>query len=420
MGSVQTTTQMKNMSILTLLLNKTSSVKRATITNIAESLNKSLQDSFSIGAGQTANYSISRMQQALSTTVSQGTASKSSSSSFKEALEAASASSSTSSSASASVEVEVNVPDGVDAERLNRNLGQASSLVSKLNITSNAWAVESLARDLAVFDLDMTVLGDLGKDPEGVLAMVREKSQAMLEGIDGRRDEYGFDHAAARNTVTGASARVMAALQGASGAASTAAVGHSTAGNVSVGGVQIDIGVVSAAVNVVVDPLVFDMNGDGFSFRGAEDGVDFDMDGDGASRRMGFISGDDAFLFIDSNGDGVVSDGRQLFGNQDGYANGFEKLRELDENGDGVIDESDSAYDQLRLWVERTEDGVCEEGETMSLREAGISSINLGYEDVRVDDGKGNLVSQVGSYTRDDGSTGAAVDVWFQALSHMP
>ncbi|MCD7897114.1 MAG: hypothetical protein LUG50_10655 [Planctomycetaceae bacterium] len=50
----------------------------------------------------------------------------------------------------------------------------------------------------------------------------------------------------------------------------------------------------------------------------------------------------------------------------------------------------------------------------MSLKEAGITSINVGYKDVRVDDGKGNLIGQVGQFTRDDGSTGLAADAWFQ------
>ncbi len=71
-------------------------------------------------------------------------------------------------------------------------------------------------------------------------------------------------------------------------------------------------------------------------------------------------------------------------------------------------------FEQLRLWVEKNENGACEEGETTSLREAGVKSIDLGYKNVREDDGKGNLIGQTGSFTRTDGSQGLAADVWLQ------
>ena len=48
------------------------------------------------------------------------------------------------------------------------------------------------------------------------------------------------------------------------------------------------------------------------------------------------------------------------------------------------------------------------------MSEAGITSINVGYQNVREDDGKGNLIGQVGEFTRSDGSSGLAADVWLQ------
>ncbi len=70
----------------------------------------------------------------------------------------------------------------------------------------------------------------------------------------------------------------------------------------------------------------------------------------------------------------------------------------------------------LRVWVERTGDGVSTADETMSLDEAGIKSIDLGYKNVRRDDGKGNLLGQIGAYTRTDGTSGLAADAWLQDL----
>ncbi len=89
-------------------------------------------------------------------------------------------------------------------------------------------------------------------------------------------------------------------------------------------------------------------------------------------------------------------------------------LNIVDADGDGVIDENDALYDKLYVWQEKNENGVVDEGEAMSLRQAGVRSINLGYENVRQDDGKGNLIGQIGGFTRTDGSQGTVADVWLQ------
>lgn len=41
----------------------------------------------------------------------------------------------------------------------------------------------------------------------------------------------------------------------------------------------------------------------------------FDSDGDGVKNRTGWISPDDGFLVFDRNGDGLINDGGELFGN---------------------------------------------------------------------------------------------------------
>jgi hypothetical protein len=240
----------------------------------------------------------------------------------------------------------------------------------------------------------------------------------MLADLESRYVGTEDEFIAQRNRITGASARLVNGLESSSGLAFASmgmtSVQASSKVSVSVGGASIDANFVIGVGNVIVDPLVLDLAGDGFDFKGADDGVAFDMTGDGQAANMGFIRGDDALLFIDIHGDGMVHDGRQLFGNTGGYANGFDMLAAYDDNGDGVIDENDAIYDKLMIWQEKNENGICDEGETMSLREAGVKSINLGYQNVREDDGKGNLIGQAGSFTRDDGTEGQAVDAWFQ------
>lgn len=422
MGSSLSLTAMKNQSLVTLLLGKVEAGQKATISNIAKSSTAGIFDSFSSDRNNAVTRQrVFQMESLLSQSSQYKTYQQQTS--FQQVLDQKNqAQQQSQTDASAVVTVDLEGNQGAElGSRLEANLRQAASVSSQLNMTSEAWGVESLARDLAVFDLDFTALKG---NPHDIAESIRARAQEMVNELDQTgMGDANYDQK--RREISGASARLISSLQGAAGAVAVASVKlessmASSRTGVNVDGTIVDATVIVAAANIIVDPLVLDMNGDGLDFKGAHDGVDFDMDGDGRASRMGFVRGDDALLFIDSHGDGVVHDGRQLFGNQDGYANGFEMLRSYDDNGDGVIDENDAVYDKLRLWVETTEDGQCEAGETMSLRDAGVKAIQVGYEDVREDDGNGNLIGQVGSFTRDDGTSGTAVDVWFHALANQP
>lgn len=165
----------------------------------------------------------------------------------------------------------------------------------------------------------------------------------------------------------------------------------------------------------LTDPLVFDLGGEGINLTSAEDGVYFDIKGDGSPVQTAWITGNNAFLFLDENGNGVADDANELFGDHGGYANGFEKLRQYDSNGDGVIDENDDIYSELRLWRDLNGDGVCQEGEGMTLAEAGISSINLNYNDNKRLDKYGNVIAEESTFTRTDGTTGMVADAWLKS-----
>lgn len=158
------------------------------------------------------------------------------------------------------------------------------------------------------------------------------------------------------------------------------------------------------------DPLVFDLAGDGIDLRGVEDGVDFDLDGSGVRRQTAFIQGDDALLYLDRNGNGIVDNGLELFGDQEGHAHGFAELATHDGNADSVIDEMDAIYDRLHLWQDRNGDGVNQETESLRLREAGVQSVNLRFTEPYREDGKGNTLAQQSVFTRTDGSEGLLVD----------
>ncbi len=157
------------------------------------------------------------------------------------------------------------------------------------------------------------------------------------------------------------------------------------------------------------DPVTFDLDGDGFELTRHTQGAQFDILGNGQKARTAFVTGGDAFLALDRNGDGVIGSGKELFGDQHGAANGYEELRKLDSNGDGVINRHDRDYGRLLLFRDNG-DGVSGKGELVSLDEAGIAEINLGYHDVNVTASGGNHIGQAASFTWDDGRRGNTAD----------
>lgn len=168
-------------------------------------------------------------------------------------------------------------------------------------------------------------------------------------------------------------------------------------------------------------PIILDLDGDGVEAISTQYGVVFDHAGDGFSERTGWVAPDDGLLVRDLNGDGVVSTGRELFGSEtllaDGNkaSNGFVALAELDANNDGILDQQDAAFAQLKVWRDLNSDGYTDAGELMSLQEAGVASISVGYTTSSKVDAQNNAHKQIGNYTTVEGVKRDAVDVWFDS-----
>ncbi|MBN2653557.1 MAG: hypothetical protein JXR79_00375 [Nitrospirae bacterium] len=171
----------------------------------------------------------------------------------------------------------------------------------------------------------------------------------------------------------------------------------------------------------ILSPIVLDLDRDGVETTHLNDGAYFDHDGNGFEEQTGWASSDDGLLVMDRNNDGIINDGKELFGNStilgDGTkaSNGFEALAELDTNADGKVDASDAAFSQLKVWQDLDGDGYSTADELKTLGEVGIKSINTGYTDAAVTDANGNDHKQLGTFTWNDGTTNAAEDVWFKA-----
>ncbi|MEW6036671.1 MAG: hypothetical protein AB1648_00180 [Pseudomonadota bacterium] len=163
------------------------------------------------------------------------------------------------------------------------------------------------------------------------------------------------------------------------------------------------------------DPLVLDLDGDGIETVGTDPNrpILFDHDADGMKTGSGWIQGDDAFLVLDRNGNGLIDSGRELFGDSTLKSNGqlardgFDALADLDANHDGVLNAADAAFANLRLWRDLNQDGNSQGNELFTLNQLGIAGINVAktrHDQVLADR---NQIADLGSFIRADGSTGA-------------
>ncbi len=173
------------------------------------------------------------------------------------------------------------------------------------------------------------------------------------------------------------------------------------------------------------DPLIFDLDGDGVETVGLNgyNSVLFDGNADGVKTATGWVGKDDALLVWDKNGNGIIDDGRELFGDAFEKSNhaltgsvlatdGFDALSSLDKNGDFVIDANDAIYSQLRLWQDKNGDGISQADEFFTLAEKGITSINL-KKSAANNTSNGNQINFEGAYTKEDGSTGKIGNLLF-------
>ncbi|HWN40675.1 MAG TPA: hypothetical protein VNW71_00550 [Thermoanaerobaculia bacterium] len=153
-------------------------------------------------------------------------------------------------------------------------------------------------------------------------------------------------------------------------------------------------------------------------------GVLFDIDADGDQDKISWTDpwSTTVFLALDRNGDGVVTDGSELFGNwtaqpPSAEPNGFIALAEFDTaqaggNGDGVISEFDAVFADLWLWHDANHNGQSQPEELRSLSQSGLIGIELRYHESQRHDRFGNLLRYHAKVELAGGKT-KAIDVFF-------
>lgn len=159
-----------------------------------------------------------------------------------------------------------------------------------------------------------------------------------------------------------------------------------------------------------VDPLVLDLGGEGIDLTEAGKGAIFDVTADGKLDSTAWVKGNTALLTYDRNGNGVVDNGSELFGDQNGAAHGFAELAKYDSNNDRIINILDPVFKALKLYRDLDGDGKMSQNEFSTLSQNGIKALNLNFSRDNTDI-KGNSLIMNGSFEREDGSKGQLADV---------
>lgn len=154
---------------------------------------------------------------------------------------------------------------------------------------------------------------------------------------------------------------------------------------------------------IMTDPLVISLNSNPVSV--SDQKWQFDIDGDGKRDSISQLSKGAGYLVFDRNGDGVINDGKEMFGAKTG--NGFAELSVYDEDGNGWIDENDSIYDKLSVWVKDDAGN----DKLIALKKANVGAIYLGSVSTEFslkseEDNRHNAqVRRSGMYLTEDGKS---------------
>jgi len=165
--------------------------------------------------------------------------------------------------------------------------------------------------------------------------------------------------------------------------------------------------------DAAITPIVIDLNGDGIkTIARADSQGTFDLLGTGKAIHSGWISGDDGFLAVDSNQNGIIDDISELFGGVN-QGEGFARLAEFDTNGDGWVDINDAGFANLLIWQDKNGNHQTDPGELISLGDAGIARLSTDFDALPFVDAQGNLHLERGTAILDNGQSVDMTDVYF-------
>jgi hypothetical protein len=168
-------------------------------------------------------------------------------------------------------------------------------------------------------------------------------------------------------------------------------------------------------------PVILDLDGNGIDITPLKLSLaSFDMDGEAGREHTAWAGNNDGLLAIDLGAggkpgpDGVIDQTAEIVFTQwsPGATSDMAALREVfDTNHNGSLDHGDARWSEFRVWQDANGDGVSQAGEVKTLDAWGIASIGLEPAGPARLFSDGSAIQGFSSFTRTDGTTGAAGDV---------
>lgn len=291
------------------------------------------------------------------------------------------------------------------AARMDEALKNSIREIETVKIMILQQMIERLAgRGLKLSFLDEDIVSNTD-DPQ-LAAIFRRGNGGVTGSIDGKTANWGMRVSASESYTESQSMQFSAkgSIETADGRKIDLTVDLSMSRSFSKrSSLFLELGDYAGNARPPIDPLVihFDAQNAGL----ANTKFRFDLDADGTVDQVSRLASGSGFLALDKNGDGVINDGKELFGPQSG--DGFADLSAYDSDGNNWIDENDDVYDKLRIW------SVDENGNSrlMALGQKGIGAIYLGNVETAfsyknsANETQGEL-RRTGVFLREDGSAG--------------
>jgi len=119
----------------------------------------------------------------------------------------------------------------------------------------------------------------------------------------------------------------------------------------------------------LIDPLVINLNGQ--SAQLSDSHFEFDLNSDGTLETLHQTAQGTGFIAFDKNKNGIIDNGKELFGPTSNH--GFDELAKFDDDNNGWIDENDEIFSQLSF-MDFDEQGI---QRIQSIQDVGIGALSL-------------------------------------------
>lgn len=152
------------------------------------------------------------------------------------------------------------------------------------------------------------------------------------------------------------------------------------------------------ADNDMTEPIVLDLDGNGFGTTNVSNGVYFDFNNDGFAEKIAWADDGDGVLVADLNNNGKIDNGTEVLT--------AETLSSFDTNNDGVINSEDENFANLKI--------MKNDGTVLSLADAGVESINTNITETDYTDENENFLFGEGSFIKTDGTINNFGEYYFK------